>query len=103
MRLQPQLRRIFFIALLGFVCLIPLHSLRAQDYVTGAFRGEVLDSATNNPVPDATVQIINKDTLVPSATRTDSQGRFSQGLLPPGDYIIRVFMQGYKTHEREQS
>ncbi|HXQ70078.1 MAG TPA: carboxypeptidase regulatory-like domain-containing protein [Pyrinomonadaceae bacterium] len=103
MKWQPQSRRFFFIVLLGFVCLISLNSVHAQDYVTGAFKGEVLDSATNSPVADATVQIINKDTGVPSATRTDSQGRFSKGLLSPGDYIIRVSRQGYKTYEREQS
>src|SRR5215213_9194980 len=102
MTLRSQFNALFFIVLFGFVCLVPLNSVRAQDYVTGAFEGDVTDSVNNTPVADATVQIINKDTGVPAATRTNSQGRFSHGLLPPGDYIIRVTRQGYAPYETEQ-
>ena len=102
MTLRPQFNSLFFIVLLGFVCLIPLNSVRAQDFVTGAFEGEVTDTK-DNPIPDATVQIINKETGVPIGLRTNSQGRFRQGLLPPGDYIIRVIVKGYTTYERPQS
>src|ERR1041384_7611525 len=101
MTLRPQFNSLFFIVLLGFVCLIPLNSVRAQDFVTGAFEGEVTDTK-DNPIPDATVQIINKETGVPIGLRTNSQGRFRQGLLPPGDYIIRVIVKGYTTYERPQ-
>jgi hypothetical protein len=102
MTLRSQLHVLFFIVLFGFVCLMPVSSARAQDYVTGAFEGDVTDSVNNTPVADATVQIINKDTGVPAATRTNSQGRFSHGLLPPGDYIIRVSREGYVPYETEQ-
>lgn len=102
MRRQPQLRRFFLITLLSFILLTPVTCLRAQDYVTGAFEGQVTDGVSNAPLAGATVQIINKDSGVPVARQTDSQGRFRQGLLPPGDYIIRVSLQGYTTYEREQ-
>lgn len=103
MKRQPQLRRFFLIALFTFILLTPLTCLRAQDYVTGAFEGQVTDGVTNVPVAGATVQIINKDTGVPVARQTDSQGRFRLGLLPPGDYLIRVSRQGYAAYEREQA
>ena len=102
MTLRPRFNSLFFIVLFGFVCLMPLNSVNAQNYVTGAFEGDVTDSVTNGPVADATVQIINKDTGVPAATRTNSQGHFSHGLLPPGDYVIRVSRQGYALYQTEQ-
>src|SRR6266550_4980013 len=83
--------RLFFpVFLFVFICLMPIKTLRAQDYVTGAFEGQVKNSATGEAVPGATVRIINNDTGVPLARQTDSQGRFRQALLPPGDYTVRV-------------
>ncbi len=102
MTLRSQFKALVFIVLFGFVCLLPLNSVHAQDYVTGAFEGEVRDS-NDNPIPDATVQIINRDTGVPIGLRTDTQGRFRQGLLAPGDYIIRVSHDRYLTSEKTQS
>jgi hypothetical protein len=95
--------RLFPIFLFLLICLLSIKSLRAQDYVTGAFEGKVTDAVTGAPVPGATVQIINKDTGVPVARQTDSNGNFRQGLLPPGDYTIRVSKQGYITCEAQQS
>lgn len=83
------------ITLLFFLCLIPIRSGRAQDYVTGSFEGEVKDSITGSPIVGATVRITNQETGVPVAKQTDSSGRFRQGLLPPGDYTITVVKEGY--------
>lgn len=102
MTLRSQFNALFFAIFFGFVCLLPVNSVRAQNYVTGAFEGTVTDSVTNAPVADATVQIINKATGAPAATRTNSRGWFSHGLLAPGDYVIRVSRQGYTTFEVEQ-
>src|SRR6266850_504178 len=86
-----------------FICLIPMKSLHAQDYVTGSFEGEVRDSVTGNPIPGVTVRITNQETGVPTAKQTDSSGRFRQGLLPPGDYTITVAKQGYVTISLQRS
>ena len=103
MKQQPRYPHLFLLfSFMILFCLTP-KSVRAQDYVTGAFEGLVTNNVTGAPVPGAIVQIINKDTGVPVAKQTDAQGRFRQGLLPPGDYIIRVSKAGYENFERAQS
>jgi hypothetical protein len=72
---------------------------RAQDTVTGAFEGTVTSGESGLPVPDAEVQIINRQTGIAIPKRSDSRGRFYQGLLPPGVYTIRVAAPGFVTRE----
>ncbi|MEP6913000.1 MAG: TonB-dependent receptor, partial [bacterium] len=104
MKKQFRSSRLFFsLFLFVFCCVMPMKSLRAQDYVTGAFEGQVRNSATGETVPGATVRITNNDTGVPIARQTDSQGRFRQALLPPGDYTIRVSKEGFVAYESQQS
>lgn len=102
MNRQTQLRLFFIVLIFAIIFLTPLTALRAQDYVTGAFEGRVTDN-TGVAIQGARVQIINKDTGVPVATLTDSDGRFRKNLLPLGDYIIRVSRQDFITKELEQS
>ncbi|HKZ81013.1 MAG TPA: TonB-dependent receptor [Pyrinomonadaceae bacterium] len=71
----------------------------AQDTVTGAFEGTVTNSQTGEPIPNATADIINQQTNLVITKRTDSRGRFYQGLLNPGFYTIRVSAPGYQTKE----
>lgn len=75
--------------------------IKAQDTVTGAFEGSVKNSQTGAAIAGASVRFINQLTGVPIAKRSDSQGRFYQGLLPPGTYTIRVTAQGFKPKEVE--
>jgi len=103
---KPQIqssRRFFPVFLFVFICLMPMKSLHAQDYVTGSFEGEVKDSITGSPIAGATVRITNQETGVPTAKQTDAGGRFRQGLLPPGDYTITVLKQGYVTQTLQRS
>ena len=72
---------------------------RTQDTVTGAFEGTVTNSQTGAPVEGATALIINQQTGLIITKRTDSKGRFYQGLLHPGLYTIRVSATGYETRE----
>ena len=72
----------------------------AQDTVTGAFEGTV-KSRSGEPIAGASIQFINQLTDVPIAKRSDSQGRFYQGLLPPGTYTIRVSAPNFQTREIE--
>ncbi|MEK6282573.1 MAG: TonB-dependent receptor [Acidobacteriota bacterium] len=91
------------IALFLFLCLIPICSAHAQDNVTGSFGGEVKDSVTGTGIPGATVRIMHQDTGVPIAKLTDANGRFHQGQLPPGDYVITFSRQGYVTQSQQWS
>ncbi|MGH9836067.1 MAG: TonB-dependent receptor domain-containing protein, partial [Blastocatellia bacterium] len=90
---------VVFAALLGLGSAVPIN---AQDTVTGAFEGFVTDSKNGNVIARASVQIINQSTQVPVAKRTDTQGRFYQGLLQPGLYAIRVTADGYQVKVVEQ-
>src|SRR5258705_9286805 len=74
----------------------------AQDTVTGAFEGIVSDSQTGAPLKGAEVQIINEQTGLTIRLVSDFRGRFFQGLLLPGNYLIRVSMSGYNTQEVHQ-
>ncbi|MFN2453030.1 MAG: TonB-dependent receptor [Pyrinomonadaceae bacterium] len=74
-------------------------SSSAQDTVTGAFEGTVTNSQTGAPIPGAVAQIINQQTGITIPKRSDSRGRFYQGLLTPGIYTIRVSAPGFQTRE----
>jgi len=71
----------------------------AQDTVTGAFEGTVTNSQTGLPVANAAAEIINQQTNLVITKRTDSRGRFYQGLLHPGVYTIRVSAPSFETKE----
>jgi len=74
----------------------------AQDTVTGAFEGTVRDSRTGQPIARARVEFTNQQTAVAVVKLSDSQGRFYQGLLPPGAYTIRATAAGYEPGETVQ-
>ena len=88
--------------MLGVCCFLTLQ-VKAQNNLTGAFEGSVFDSANPNiPIVGATVQFTyqeNGDTGVQTAKSTNKNGSFYQGLLAPGNYLIRVTAPGYKPKE----
>ena len=71
----------------------------AQDTLTGAFEGTVTNSLTGDAIAGATAEITNVETGITFTKRTDAQGRFYQGLLPPGVYRIRISQPGYEQRE----
>jgi hypothetical protein len=88
----------------AIVVLMPLlaRPVCAQDTVTGAFEGTVSDSQTGAALKGATVEIVNQQTQLVFSLVTDFRGRFYQGLLLPGVYLVRVSMPGYQTKEVPQ-
>jgi hypothetical protein len=82
-----------------FPCLALTTFTSAQDTVTGAFEGTVTNSQTGALIANANAQIINQQTNLVITKRTDSRGRFYQGLLNPGVYTIRVSAPGFETKE----
>ncbi len=73
------------------------HQINAQDTVTGAFEGRVVNQQTGKPLKAVSVRIINEITKVNYKVLTDEKGRFYQGLLTPGIYIIQMSTRGYQT------
>ena len=96
------LRQVFLSVFVATWILFPLAQSKAQDTVTGAFEGTVTSSQTGELVGGAAVEIINQQTGQVIPKRTDSRGRFYQGLLSPGVYTIRVAAPGYVTKEVQQ-
>lgn len=91
------------VIVLLFIFALLSGTVKAQDTLTGAFEGRVYNKDTNAPIPDAIVRFTNQTTNVPNAKRSDSEGRFYQGLLNPGVYIIEVNVQGYKPYRGVQA
>ncbi|MDT7807411.1 MAG: hypothetical protein QOJ70_1224 [Acidobacteriota bacterium] len=105
LRLNPLSRTFVAVALAAILLALPLtrHSTAtAQDTVTGAFEGTVTDSSTGRPIARARIEFINQQTRVSIIKLSDSQGRFYQGLLPPGTYTIRAAADGYEPGETVQ-
>jgi hypothetical protein len=80
----------------------PLPTVYAQDTVTGAFEGTVTNSETGAIIPGASIEIINQQTGQAIPKTSDTRGRFYQGLLSPGIYLIRVSAAGFQTREVRQ-
>jgi hypothetical protein len=79
-------------------------SANAQTEVTGAIEGRVTSSQSpNGPIAGATVQIINLDTQVPAATKTDADGHFVRNSLQPGRYKVIVKAQNFKDYESDKA
>ena len=95
--LSIRLLLVFALSIFPYVSL-PIFT-SAQDTVTGAFEGTVTSSQTGDLIGGAFVQIINQATGLIIPKRTDSRGRFYQGLLTPGIYTIRVAAPGFRTRE----
>src|SRR6476660_2389413 len=104
MRLHSNLPRSTYKKLLvvGFMLAVSLTlktSANAQTEVTGAIEGRVTSSQSpNGPVAGATVQIINLDTQVPAATKTDADGHFIRNSLQPGRYKVVVKAPNFKDY-----
>ena len=108
MRFAPSLLLVFVLALLrplpapAVAAPRPPAPRPAQDTVTGAFEGTVRDGRTGAPIAGAAVRFVNQQTGLSVVKLSDSQGRFFQGLLPPGTYTIRATADGYEPGETVQ-
>ena len=73
----------------------------AQSEVTGAIKGRVVNSQTNEPVVGAAVQIINLETQTSTYTRTDANGAFMRQ-LPSGRYKVTVKALNFRDYESDR-
>ena len=89
------------VALLTLVFAVAAFSLPAGAQTTiqtGSIQGTVTDES-GAVVTDAQVSITNRATNQKIPTRTNNAGAYSSGALLPGDYIVRVEKQGFRTVE----
>jgi hypothetical protein len=82
----------FAVSLLSLVLLNPAQVF-AQDSATGSIQGTVLDPSGAR-VAQASVVVVNAGTAARFTASSDSEGRFTIELLPPGDYSARVEVPG---------
>lgn len=68
-----------------------------QKNVAGRISGTVVDAATNQPVPYATIALVNPATSKPvDGTMADDQGRFSLDKVANGAYRVAISFIGYE-------
>ncbi len=84
-----------------FVAVVGLPAAAAQN-VTGTISGVVLDEQ-KQPVPGATVTVINEATSDARVTTTDGNGDFQVTNLLPGTYTVRVEMDKFRRIERTKN
>jgi carboxypeptidase family protein/TonB-dependent receptor-like protein len=84
--------------LLSTLCLFIVAVTAAAQETTGSIEGQVVD-AQKLPVPGAAVTITTPQG--PRSLMTDSDGRFRAAFLTPGDYGLRVTLQGFRPLERQ--
>jgi hypothetical protein len=79
---------VFFCQLL-FILIFASCGIWAQDASTGALRGKVFD-AQGAAITNADIVVIRVETGIRYHAATDSAGRFTVDLLPPGQYAVRA-------------
>ena len=81
-------------------CLIVLGVVPSPGQTVGAsLRGMVTDT-TGAALPGATVTILNLGTGASRELQTDSAGRYTVPVLPPGDYEVHVTLTGFQPFAR---
>jgi outer membrane receptor protein involved in Fe transport len=89
------MRFVTLLALAAFVIPAALAQPRPQG---GGLTGQVLDAASGEPLPLATVALYQlPDTTFVTGAAADTLGAFSIAPLRPGEYQVRVSVVGYDT------
>lgn len=85
------------------VCSLALAALPAaaqSQATTGVIEGRVLDEQ-DQPLPGATVSLLNTGTNFEKVLISDARGRFRSVLLPLGMYRVTVSLDGFATQVQE--
>ncbi len=88
-------------SLLACLLLWTLAPVSAQT-PTGTISGTITDS-TGAVVPNANITITNKATGAARTLTANADGLYSAPALPPGDYEVRIELQGFRTLVRPVS
>ena len=88
-----------FVGIILVVVVVGIGSAADAQTVGASLRGTVTDS-TGAALPGATVTILNVGTSASRELQTDSAGRYTAPLLPPGDYELHVTLTGFQPQVR---
>ena len=80
---------------------LTLIPLAAQGIQTAEVNGEVKDTH-DAPLAGATVTLTSPALQGTRTYATDARGRFSARLLPPGEYMVRIALDGFQTLKATQ-
>ena len=92
---RPCTRRVVFVL---YMLVITAHMALSQTSTTGAIRGTVTDPQ-GAVIADATVTVTSQATAQVRTAKTDSNGQYAVGLLPPEVYKVSISAPGFKTQE----
>ena len=81
-----------YVSILLFVCISM--ALSAQTVL----RGTVVDKSNNEPLPFATVAVMNTDSTVVAGAVTIDNGEYRVDIPARGHYLLAVSFIGYQTH-----
>ena len=84
--------------LLTVVILLACWVVTGHAQTQGGVTGTVTDSS-GSPVPGATVTVTNTATRGTRVTTTNAEGLYTFPSLPPGNYEVKIELQGFKTAE----
>ena len=83
--------------MLRYLSLIPLLTL-ALSQTTGKISGVIVEEDSNEPLPGANIYLVNTS----YGTASDAGGRFTIINIPPGKYVLKVDMIGYKSVQMDE-
>ena len=78
--------------MLRYLALIPLITL-ALSQTTGKISGIIFEEDSKDPLPGANIYLVNTS----YGTASDENGRFTIINIPPGKYVLKTDMIGYKS------
>lgn len=78
--------------MLRYLALIPLITL-ALSQTTGKISGIIFEEDSKDPLPGANIYLVNTS----YGTASDENGRFTIINIPPGKYVLKADMIGYKS------
>ncbi|MGN6511695.1 MAG: carboxypeptidase-like regulatory domain-containing protein, partial [Chitinophaga sp.] len=102
MSIKPR-RGTAFLCLLG--CMLSFFTAKAQrppsntDSETGVISGKVLQSSNKEPIPFASVALLNEDdSTIVTGVAADEKGSFHLTPVPYGSYLVKIGTLGYNPY-----
>jgi len=91
------LKRAFWVSLF-----LPLISLQGASQITEATLKLSVTDTQNHSVAGASVELVNEETGVKRAALIDGDGQATMAGLSPGDYLVVLKAQGFKTYQQKK-
>ena len=99
-----RMRRVAFVGVVAFLCVVPAFFLSAvpafgQGFATGEFNGSVVD-VSGAVLPGVTITVTDEATGLVRTVPTGEGGRFVLPAMQPGLYTMRAELAGFQTQTR---